>query len=51
MADIMDQNHRNYGCNYEIYSTIISVLSCIFILVYIRTSAIGVLVIFIFLPK
>jgi hypothetical protein len=51
MAEIMDQNYRNYGCNYEIYFTIISVLSCIYVLTYIRILAGSVLVVYIFLPK
>jgi hypothetical protein len=51
MAEIMDQNYRNYGCNYEIYFTIISALNCIYIPTYNRILAVCVLVVYIFLPK
>jgi len=51
VAEIMDQNYRNYGYNYEIYFTIISVLSFIYVLTYIRILAVSVLAVYIFLPK
>jgi hypothetical protein len=51
VAEIMDQNYRNYGCNYEIYFIIISVLNCIYILSYIRILAVSVLAVYIFLSK
>jgi hypothetical protein len=47
----MDPNHRNYGCNYEIYFTIINVLNFIYIFTYIRISTIDVLAVYIFLSK
>jgi len=51
VAEIIDPNYRNYGCNYKIYFTIISALNCIYILTYIRILAVSVLAIYIFLPK
>jgi hypothetical protein len=51
VAEIMNQNYRNYGCNYEIYITIISALNCIYILTYIRILAVSILAVYIFLPK
>jgi hypothetical protein len=51
VAEIIDLNYRNYGCNYEIYLTIISALNCIYILTYIRILAVSVLAVYIFFTK